>query len=312
MRAAIFDRFGPPDVIHIGDLPEPVPGPGEVVVRVAAVTVNPTDTLMRAGMQAALMQHVPPPWVAGVEFAGHVHSLGAGVAGVAVGDKVLGLVDARRPGGGGHAEYVRVAVESIARLDPAADLVAAATVAMNGLTARIALAILALPHGATLLVTGGAGAAGGYAIQLARHAGLRVIADAAETDADLLRRLGAAEVVSRGPAMAGAVRALHPGGVDGLIDAALLGAPAAELVRDGGGAIALRRSHMILDPRLRTSGVMVFDHAHDAAALAWLAARLADGTLTPRVARTLPLAEAAEAHRLVERGGLRGRIVLLP
>jgi NADPH:quinone reductase-like Zn-dependent oxidoreductase len=312
MRAALYEQFGPPDVIHIGEMPEPVPGPGEVVVRVAAVTVNPTDTLMRAGMQAALMQHVPPPWVAGVEFAGLVHRLGTGVAGFHLGDKVLGLVDARRPGGGAHAEYVRVAAHSIARLDPGADLVSASTVAMNGLTARIALGILALPQGATILVTGGTGAAGGYAIQLARHGGLHVVADAADADARLLRRLGATEVVPRGPGMGAAVRALHPGGVDGLIDAALLGAPAAELVRDGGGAIALRRSHLIQDPRLRTSGVMVFDHAHDAAALAWLAARLADGTLTPRVARTLPLAEAAEAHRLVERGGLRGRIVLLP
>lgn len=312
MRAAIFTEFGPPEVVRVASVPPPDAGSGEVIVRIAAATLNPTDTLMRAGKQAALMKDLPPPWIAGVEFAGTIHSLGPDVDGLATGDSVMGLVSARRQGGGAHAELVRVPAASLARLMADVDPVTAATVPMNGLTALMAIEQLALPAGSTVLVTGGPGAVGGYAIQLARQAGFAVIADAAPADADLLRSLGATQIVPRGDSMADAVRALRPSGVDGLIDAALIGATAARLVRDRGSAVAVRRSHLFDDPRLRSSLVSVFERAQDRAALERLADALTDGSLTPRVARATALADAVEAHRLVERGGLRGRIVLVP
>ena len=310
MRAAAFTEFGGPDVFQVIELPAPTAGSGEVVVKVAASTVNPTDTLMRSGKQADLMRELSPPYIDGVEFAGWVHQLGAGVAGFAVGQKVMGIVNARRPGGGAHAEFVCVPADSLAALDASADLVAAATVPMNGLTAKMCVEMLELQPGATILVTGGAGAAGSYAIQIAKQFGLVVIADAKDADAALLRSLGADHVVPRGEGMADAIRRICPNGVDGMIDAALIGDAAAASVRDGGTTVSLRRTHPITDPRVRSLYVMVFNQATNAEALRWLGEMLKTGKLTPRVAARLPMAQAGEAHRLVEQGGLRGRVVL--
>jgi len=97
MRAAAFDRFGAPDVVRLTELPLPTAGEGQVVVRVVAATVNPTDTLMRAGKQVAMMGGLEPPFIAGMEFAGHIHEAGRGVSGLGVGQPVMGLVNPRRP-----------------------------------------------------------------------------------------------------------------------------------------------------------------------------------------------------------------------
>ncbi len=311
MRAVAFERFGGPDVLHIAELPRPVAKSGEVVVRVAASTVNPTDLLMRSGQQAALMSASKPPFIAGMEFAGHIHQVGDGTTSLRVGQAVMGIVNPRRAEGGAHAEYVCVPAASVAALDAAADLADACTIPMNGLTAKMALEALALPSGATLLVTGGAGAVGGYAIALARRAGLRIVAEAKQEDRELLQRLGADEVVPRGDAMAAAVRSLHPGGVHGLLDCALLGDAAAALVHDGGAVISLRRTSAVTDARLRCGYIGVLEQVTNTPALNWLVERWRDGTLKPRVAARFPIDQAAQAHRLLEQGGLRGRVVLL-
>jgi NADPH:quinone reductase-like Zn-dependent oxidoreductase len=112
--------------------------------------------------------------------------------------------------------------------------------------------------------------------------------------------------------MEAAVRSACPGGVDGLIDAALIGNRAAALVRDGGATVSLRRSHPITDPRLHHHYLQVFDQATNTAALTWLADRLRDGVLTPRIALRLHFSAAAEAHRRVEQGGHQGRVMLMP
>jgi len=311
MRAVTFDTFGGPEVLHLADLPQPAPGKGEVLVKVAAATVNPTDTSMRSGRQAALMSDIKPPYIAGMEFAGHVSALGEGVTTLDIGQPVMGIVSPRSAGGGAYREYVALPAASTAPLAPGTDLVEAATVPMNGLTAKVSIEILGLPAGASLLVTGGTGALGGYAIQLGKYFGLDVVADAHDADGDLLRRLGAKHVVPRGDGMTAAVRALYPQGVDGLIDAALLTDTAAALVRDGGAAVNARVNPRITDPRLRTATVGVLSQATNTAALVWLAEMVAKGALTPRVALRVPVAEAAEAHRRVEQGGLRGRAVLV-
>jgi NADPH:quinone reductase-like Zn-dependent oxidoreductase len=311
MRAVAFDSFGGPEVLHLIDLPIPVPGKGEVLVKVAAATVNPTDTGMRVGRQAALMTDIKPPYIAGMEIAGHVHALGEGVTTRTIGQPVMGIVNPRSPGGGAYREYVALPAASTAPLAPGTDLVEAATVPMNGLTAKVAIEILGLGAGSSLLVTGGTGALGGYAIQLGKYFGLDVVADAKESDADLLRSLGAKHVVPRGEGMVDAVRALYPDGVDGLIDAALLTDTAAALVRDGGAAVNARFAPVITDPRLRTAIVGVLSQVSNTSALLWLAEMVGKGALTPRVALRIPVAEAAEAHRRVEQGGLRGRAVLV-
>jgi len=311
MRAVAFDTFGGPEVLHLIDLPVPVPGKGEVLVKVTAATVNPTDTSMRAGKQAALMTDIKPPYIAGMEIAGHVHALGEGVTTLSVGQPVMGIVSPRSPGGGAYREYVALPAASVAPLAPGTDLIEAATVPMNGLTAKLCIEILGLGAGSSLLVTGGTGALGGYCIQMGKYFGLEVVADGKDSDADLLRRLGAKHVVPRGEGMAPAVRALYPHGVDGLVDAALLTDTAAALVKDGGAAVNARINPRITDARLRTATVGVLSQATNTSALLWLAEMVAKGALTPRVALRVPAAEAAEAHRRVEQGGLRGRAVLV-
>lgn len=311
MRAVAFMEFGGVEVLRIVELKEPVAGPGEVVVKVVASTVNPSDLMMRSGQQAALMTGLTPPYIAGMEFAGYVHSVGSGTSPLTVGQPVMGAVNPRLPGGGSHAQYICVPATSLAPLDRAVDLVEAATVPMNGLTAKMVIDALELPPGSTLLVTGAAGAVGGYVIQLAKNAGLTVIADAKDADVDLVRQLGADEIVPRGEAMDAAVRQRCPNGVDGLVDGALIGDRAAALVRDGGTAVSLRRSNPINDTRLRARYVSVIDQMNNTDALVWLGELVRDGILTPRVGRRLPMTEAAQAHRLVEQGGLRGRVVLM-
>jgi NADPH:quinone reductase-like Zn-dependent oxidoreductase len=181
---------------------------------------------------------------------------------------------------------------------------------MNGLTAKMCLDALALVSGNALLVTGAAGAVGGYVVQLARRAGLHVIADARPEDRELVLGLGANEVVPRGPDLFDAVRELHPRGVDGLVDGALLGDSAAALVRDGGATALLRGSQIVSDARLRHTRISVVQQTANADALRWLAERVRDGSLSPRVSARLPIERAQDAYGLVLRGGLRGRVVL--
>lgn len=309
-RAVVFERFGPAQGLRVMELPMPQPGEGEVLVRVKAATINPTDQLMLSGAQAALMRELTPPFIAGMEFAGHVATLGAGVTGWREGQAVMGIVNPRRGQGGAQAEYVCVPAASIAVLPEGTDLVEAATIPMNGLTARMCLELLALPSGASLLVTGAAGAVGGFVIPMARRAGLHVIADAKDGDRDLVRELGAHEVVPRGESFASSVRVRFPAGVDGLVDTALLGDAAAALVRKDGGMVSLRSSQKIQDIRVRHSVVSVLQQATNQGALRWLADRLQDGTLRTRVAERVPMQEAVRAYERQREHGLPGRVVL--
>ncbi|WP_233853038.1 alcohol dehydrogenase catalytic domain-containing protein [Paraburkholderia sp. HD33-4] len=282
----------------------------EVVVQVAAATVNPTDLLMLAGRQAALMEGLTPPYVSGMEFSGLIHELGEGVADLNVGQAVMGIINPRQPGGGAQAEFVRVPAASVASVPQTLELGAAATLPMNGLTAKMCLDALGLDPGSVLLVTGAAGAVGGYVVQLARRAGLRVVADAKSADWDLVVGLGANDVVSRGPGLFDSVRAMHPQGVDGLVDSALLGDPAAALVRDGGATALLRSSQVAMDIRLRHTHIGVLQQLTNTEALRWLVDRVQEGTLTPRVAARLPMERAQAGYTLVQQGGLRGRVIL--
>lgn len=309
MRAVGFTEFGDPSVLTIVHLPVPEPGPGQVRVRVAAATVNPTDIGFRLGGRR-LPDGVAPPYIAGMELAGVIDAAGPGVAGWSPGDRVMAAVSPWEPGGGAQAEYRVVDADQLARVPEGISLEAAATLPMNGMTVRTALDMLALPPGATLAVTGSAGAVGGYAIQLGVHDGLQVTADAAPSDEALVRGLGATRVVPRGPEFAAAVRAIYPSGVDALLDAALVGPPALAAVRDGGQLLAVRPFQGETERGITISLVGVGGHLHEGARVAELADLAAKGVLTLRIAQTLPAERAAEAHRRLEAGGVRGRLVL--
>jgi NADPH:quinone reductase-like Zn-dependent oxidoreductase len=306
MRAVIVRSFGGPEVLEVADVPVPRPGAGQVRIRVEAAGVNPVDMATRAGAlaQAGLMTEALPVGL-GWDVAGVVDAVGPGVDGFAVGDRVAGLSDRLEVPTAGQAEFVVLDATAVARCD--LDPVEAAALPLNVLTAAQALELLALPPGGSLLVTGAAGAVGGFAVELAAARGLRVLALAGDGDEDLVRGLGATEFVprsvSRSAPLAESVRQAVPGGVDGVLDAAVLGVRALDALRGGGTFVSVIAGAM--PPPLRGTRVVNVWVRADGRRLAALIPKV-----TPRVADTLPLAEVAEAHRRVEKGTLRGRLVL--
>lgn len=325
VRAVGFTEFGGPGVLQVVDLPEPKAGPGEIRIRVRAAAVNPADTLMRSGMLAWALEGVPGPYVPGMDVAGTVDEIGHGTeTGLSVGDAVMAMVLPFVPGpdgalryqGGGYASHVVLPAAWVVRAPVGVDHVAASTLPMNGLTALLTLDRLALAPGSVLAVTGAAGALGGYLVPMAAASGVVVVADAAPADEDFVRKARATEVVPRGDDVAQRIRALHPDGVDAVADAALIGPRVVEAVREGGSYVPFRRAGepggyaSDADPRIIVRRPFVPEYAgrHDRLEEV---RRLAEaGVLIPRVARTLDAAEADEAHRLLEAGGVRGRFVL--
>ena len=310
MRAVGLHRYGGPEVLELIELEAPEPGEGEVRVRVAAATVNPTDIAMRDGSFAARYSEFAPPWIPGMELAGEIDAVGPG-SDWSVGQQVIAIVLPARALGGAQAEQVVVPAMSVAEIPAGASLEQAATLPMNGLTVRVALDTLALAPGATLAITGSAGAVGGYAIELGRREGLTIVADAAPADEALVRGLGADVVVPRGEqATAAAIREAFPGGVDAVIDAALLGPMILPAVRDGGQLIAVRPFAGETERGIEVKLVLVGEHATEQQALRELSRLAGAGELTLRVAETFAPERAADAHRRLEAGGVRGRLVI--
>ncbi|TQN28755.1 NADPH:quinone reductase-like Zn-dependent oxidoreductase [Haloactinospora alba] len=309
MRAIGLTAFGGPDVLKTLDLPDPQPGPGEVRVRVRAATVNPSDTALRSGAFAQFMNDVQPPYIPGWDAAGEIDEVGEGVD-WQVGDRVMAVVLPIGPNKGAYAERIVAPAESVARIPEGVGYPAASTLLMNGLTARMTLDQLALQPGQTLGVTGAAGSYGGYVVQLAKADGLRVVADAAPTDEPLVRQLGADVIVERGADVASRVREQVPEGVDGLADGAVLGADALPAVRDGGRLAQVRPFTGETERGITVHSVFVGDYLTRQDKIAQLQRLAADGALTLRVAETFPAEQAAETHRRLEAGGVRGRLVL--
>jgi NADPH2:quinone reductase len=304
MRVCEVPEFGGPEVLRSTERPWPVLAAREIVVSIAAANVNPTDLAARSGAFRRRMPGLGPPFVPGWDLAGVVSDAGAETSGYAVGDLVVGMIPWARIGGrvGAYAQAAAVDPDWLAPRPDGLDEVTGATVPLNALTARQALDLIGAPAGATVLVTGASGAVGGFATQLAVRDGLRVLAVASDADEEWVAELGAAEVLPRCTDLT----ALNP--VDAVLDAVPVGAVAAAAVRDGGVAVFTRGVGEVADGRdLRVETPLVHS---DPAALAELTLQVASGQLRTRVARTLDLADAAEAHRLVERGGLCGKVVL--
>ncbi|MBF6174055.1 NADP-dependent oxidoreductase [Nocardia blacklockiae] len=313
MLAIGFDTPGGPEVLRELRVAAPHAGPGEVRIAVEAATVNPSDLVTRSGQAHDRYRDVAPPYVPGWEAAGVIDEAGPGSE-WRIGDRVFAITKPVLEGGGAYVKHLVVPDDSVARIPEGSDAVAAATLPMNGLTARLALAALGPEPGRTVAVTGAVGAVGGYVVEMAKHAGLRVIADAAPADRAAVAGFGADVVVPRGAEVARHIREHVPGGVDAVVDTALQGAPVLAAVRDGGAYVALRPPALTggveSERGIAVHYVMVTDHVRDAAGLRELSELAAQGVLTLRVARTFPAAQAADAHRLLEAGGVRGRIVL--
>lgn len=310
MRAVVVRDFGGPEALVGIDTEIPEPGPGQVRIAVRAAGVNPVDVGVRTGgMVAAGFTWARPQTGIGWDVAGTVDAVGAGTR-FAPGDRVIGLVSRLDLELGGYAEYVVLDEANVGRAPRAAGFAEAATLPLNGLTAAQGLDLLGLSAGDSLLVTGAAGGVGGFAVQLAVLRGLRVVASAGEGDAELVRALGADHFVPRGGQLADDVRRHVPGGVDGVLDAAVSGVAALEALRGGGAFVAVGLGADPV-PRHGTRVANVWVRA-DGARLTELAALVDGGAVTLRVAATYPLSAAAQAHERLAAGAVRGRLVLLP
>ena len=310
MRGVGFFEFGGPEVLRVVDLPEMHAGAGEVRIRVHAAAVNPTDTYTRKGSRAEAMRSIPPPYIVGMDIAGVIDEVGAGTrTDLAVGDKVMAMV-VNSGNHGGYRESIVLSADAVVRAPANATLIEAATLPMNGLTARQSLDQLALRPGQTLAVTGAAGCYGGYVVQLAKADGLNVIADASPADAPLVRSLGADIVVPRGDDIAAQIRKVAPDGVDSLADGSFQSGLAVGAVRDGGGFASVR--HWTGAERgitFHETWVRTYDHRADL--LDRMRQQVEAGLVTLRVAATFPPEQASEAHRRLEAKGTRGRMVIL-
>ncbi|WP_433351760.1 NADP-dependent oxidoreductase [Microtetraspora malaysiensis] len=303
---ALTARSGTLDIVEV---PTPEPGRGQVRIKMEAATVNPVDLATRDGHLAAFYgprERVGLGW----DVAGTIDEMGPGVTGFELGEMVIGVSDILGLPSKTHADLVVLDAAAVARAPRGVTPVEAATIPLNGLTASQAIDLLGLHEGQSVLVTGAAGGVGGFAVELAAARGLRVVALASPADEELVRRLGAEWFVPRGADPGPAVRDLVPGGVDGAIDAAIVGAAALEAVR-GGGAFAAVVGGTAPTPLRGTRVANVWIRA-DGTRLAELAALAETGRLNLRVAGTHPLGEAATAYGRVADGGVRGRVVLIP
>jgi NADPH:quinone reductase-like Zn-dependent oxidoreductase len=292
MKAVAFTEFGGPEVLQVLDLPEPHAGPGEVRVRVKAAGVQPYDAAVRAGWE-------PPglmlgwPRVPGNEFAGVVDQ-----GDLPAGTEVLGFTAVRAA-----AEYIVVPATDVTPKPPEMPWEVAGGFTAGTQTASIALEVLQVKEGETLLVHGAAGSVGSAAVQLALLRGATVIGTASEANQDYLRELGATPVVY-GEGLKDRVASL---GIDVVLDGA--GGPALdlslELVKDRSRILTL-----VEHGRAAGLGVLVSKSGRSAARLAELAALYAKGDLRFHVRRAYPYTEAAAAHREIETGHGRGKIVL--
>ncbi|MFF0008076.1 NADP-dependent oxidoreductase [Streptomyces tibetensis] len=296
MRAVVVNSFGGPEAVEVVEAGVPEPGARQVRIKVAAASLNPVDAGVRAGVFGGAGKRIGLGW----DVAGTVDAVGVASA-WSVGDEVVALDYGMVKPLGTHAEYVVVDTDAVALAPASVDTVHAATLPLNALTALQALDLLELTPGRSLLVTGAAGAVGGYAVQLAAHRGIPVAGLAREGDEAFVRSLGAGRFVGG---------AVPDGEFDAVLDAAVLGEPALAAVRDGGRYVGVIPQAEPASVRgVRTSAVEV---SADGAQLAELVRLVDEGVLTTRVAETFALQDAAKAHARLDGGGVRGRLVLVP
>jgi NADPH:quinone reductase-like Zn-dependent oxidoreductase len=219
MKGITLDKLGARPAPR-ADLPDPIPGPGDILVRVHASSINPVDNAIAAGMLKDMVEHEFPITL-GRDYAGVVEQLGADISSFEVGDEVFGFIGAMNPTihAGTWTELIVVPeTMSIAHKPQAVDFATAGASPLAGITAMSAIDVLGLNPGDTLLVIGATGGVGSIAVQLAAHAGATVIAAALTEDEPYLRELGMAEIVPRDAEVAAAVRGRYPDGVDALLD----------------------------------------------------------------------------------------------
>lgn len=300
MRAAAVDAFGPPEALHVQELPRPEASGDRVLVRVVNAGVQPTDAAIRGGW-------TPPgativfPQIIGNEFAGLVTDVGPNVTAFAVGDAVLGFNVLEC-----YAEYVAVPEAQLVRTPPEVPWEAAGALSASGQTAHTAIEELSVAEGETVVVHGAAGGVGSMFTQLALLRGATVIGTAGPDNHEYLRELGAVPV-GYGQGQGDRIRAAAEGPVDAVLDTA-----GHENLRTAVGLTEDRaRIATIVDMGLATElGCRFVRSRRSAERLAELVRLVATGRLNVHVRQVYTLDEAADAHRDVETGHGRGKVVL--
>ena len=310
MKAVGLMTHGGPEVLEVLEVSEVQAGPGQIRIRNHASAVNPTDVAARNGLMAQFQKKNPPPYVPGMDAAGVVDQIGEGVnTDIQLGDNVMAMVV---PNGnyGAYREQIVLDQNAVVKAPKDTSHIEACTLPMNSLTARLSLDLLNLKEGQVLAVTGSPGAYGGYVVQLAKAGGLTVIADSNESDEKLLKSLGVDIIIPRGEGYAERIREEFPEGVDGMADGALLNELAIDAVRDGGSFTSIRgfKGDPQRDIEFSTTWVTAYDCKKDI--LETLKGQAEEGILTLRVADTVSIENAAEAHERLEAGGTRGRMVI--
>jgi NADPH:quinone reductase-like Zn-dependent oxidoreductase len=313
VRAVTFDEFGGPEVLRVGELPDPEPVPTEVLVRVRAAGVNPVDWKTRAGsgMKSLLGD---PPYVLGWDVAGVVEAVGRGVTRFAVGDEVFGMPWFPRPAGA-YAELVTAPSRQFAAAPRSMDHEHAGALPLAALTAWQALVDTAgVKEGDRVLVHAAAGGVGHLATQIAKARGAHVLGTARSEKHDFLRAHGVDEPLD----YVDTAWEKQAGEVDVVLDLVgteEYGLRSLEALREGGLLIPVPSGSdpKVLDAArergIRATGILVEPDGH---ALERIAELVDGGLLKVEVAESLPLSEAARAHEIGERGRTRGKLVLLP
>lgn len=313
MKAILADRFGGPEVLALAEVPKPEPGPGEVRVKVKAAGVNPLDVQSRRGDYA---DYVPTPLKLGVEIAGVVDALGVGVSDFAIGDEVFYSVRVLE-NEGGYAEYHTERAELMAKKPGSLSFVEAASMPIAASTAWVCLVERGrLQSGDRVLVLGGSGGVGQFAIQIAHSLGAYVVTSTSQHTEDFVRELGADETVDyRREDVWDALQNSSDKGFDVIVD--LIGGDAIQqslsLLADGGRVVSIvdqpqpQSLYAGWAPNAEIHLVFLTPSADRLTRLGSLVER---GLVKPVIERTFALTDAAEAHRLIEAGGRKGKIVL--
>ena len=310
MKAVGIMKHGGPEALEVLEVPDINVGPGQIRIRNFAASVNPVDVSVRNGSMAQMQKVNPPPYIPGMDAAGIIDQIGEDVkTDLKVGDSVMAMVV---PNGdhGAYKENIVLDQNAVVQAPENTTHIQASTLPMNSLTARLSLDLLDLSKGQVLAVTGSPGAYGGFVVQLAKADGLTVIADSNDSDKSLLESLGVDIIIPRGEGFAERIRQEFPDGVDGMADGALLNEAAIEAVKDGGSFTSVRgfKGEPQRNIDFTATWVTAYDCKKDK--LETLCEQAESGVLTLRVADSVTMENAAEAHKKLEAGGTRGRMVI--
>jgi NADPH:quinone reductase-like Zn-dependent oxidoreductase len=301
MKAIVVHEYGGPEVLKFEDYPDPVAGPGEVLVRVAAASVNPIDYKRRAGLTKDFYPMTFPGLI-GVDVSGTVAKVGPGVDGFSVGDQVFAMADNT------YAELCVIKADVLAKVPKGLDLIEAAALPLVTVTGNQLLLATGIKAGETVMVVGAVGNVGRSAVFTAKERGATVIAGVLKRQMDEAKTVGADQVVATDDDAA--IANLPP--LDAVADA--VGGRTAEKliakVKPGGvyASVVEAPQNAAKYPSVKVAHVF---SKFDRKTLEFMAEAVRDGKLVIPIGPRLPLSQAAEAHALAEKGGI-GKILLLP